>query len=660
MEAEILSKTEGNERNTFPLIMLLGGAGIVLLQQWVLPSAYKEQRWVIQTFFGLGIALFFLGAWTIDKNRMPMWLAKSVNRAAAWFKISPNQLFCLFYSLILVITASIAAGYESRMLEPVAAMLSWGGAIFLVVAAAWEQRIQKLGRSHTILLWAFIVLLVALPLRVISTTYIPVVLTGDEGAAGIHSVNFLKGVTDNLFNVGWFSFPSLFFFLQSIGISAIGQTTAGLRIPAGVIGAMTVAALYLSVRAMFGQRTALIASLILAFSHFHINFSRIGLNNVWDGLGFVVALGALWWGWKAERRAAFLLSGLAMGFTQYFYTSSRGIIAVTGIWLFLVAIQDWKKFKRMLPNILIMFIAATIVVLPLALFFIKHPNEFLAPMSRVTVFGGWLHSTMESTGKPEWRLLFEQFLAGFLAYTNLPLRAWYTPGTPLLRQPEATLFLLGIGLMLLRIKDNRNWLILAWLLVFSITGALSESTPAAQRYVAAIPACAIVIGYCVNRVIELIGKIWEKRLRLVTIILLVSTLIVAMDDARFYFFVYTPRNDFGGTHGQIAQHLADYLHKSDPSWKVAFFGWPEMGYLSVPSIAYLAPKTTGIDFNGPWGDPGNPAIDPGKYLFVFLPARQEDLDACRTQFPGGELITEYGPHHEELYYLYKVEVKAAS
>ena len=51
-----------------------------------------------------------------------------------------------------------------------------------------------------------------------------------------------------------------------------------------------------------------------------------------------------------------------------------------------------------------------------------------------------------------------------------------------------------------------------------------------------------------------------------------------------------------GTHGQIAQHLADYLQKSDPSWKVAFFGWPEMGYLSVPSISYLAPKTTGIDF----------------------------------------------------------------
>ena len=117
MEEEILSKTEGNDRNTFPLTMLFGGAGIVLLQQWVLPSAYKDQRWVVQIFFVLGIVFFFFGAWTIDKNRMPKWLVKGVNGVSGWFRISPNQLFYLFYSIILVITASIAAGYEAKMLN---------------------------------------------------------------------------------------------------------------------------------------------------------------------------------------------------------------------------------------------------------------------------------------------------------------------------------------------------------------------------------------------------------------------------------------------------------------------------------------------------------------------------------------------------------------
>jgi hypothetical protein len=214
--------------------------------------------------------------------------------------------------------------------------------------------------------------------------------------------------------------------------------------------------------------------------------------------------------------------------------------------------------------------------------------------------------------------------------------------------------------MLLRPKDNRNWLIVTWLVVFSVSGALSESTPAAQRYVGAIPACAVVIGYCIDRVIELAGKIWVNRLRLITVIMLVCSLVVALDDTNFYFNVYTPRADFGGFHGQIAQHLANYLHKSDSAWTVAFFGWPEMGYFSVSSIPYLAPQITGIDFNKPWGDPENPIIGPGKYLFVFLPVRQKDYEACKAQFPGGAVIAEYGPRNELLYYLYKVEVKPAS
>ena len=221
------------------------------------------------------------------------------------------------------------------------------------------------------------------------------------------------------------------------------------------------------------------------------------------------------------------------------------------------------------------------------------------------------------------------------------------------------IFLLGVGLMLLKIKDNRNWLILSWLLVFAVSGALSESTPAAQRYVAAIPACAVVIGYGFNRMIELAVKIWEKRIKLITVIVLVCAMVVAVDDARFYFYDYTPRSDFGGYHGQIAQHLANTLKGYDSSWEVIFSGWPEMGYYSISSLPYLMPSITGIDIFKPWGDPENPVIKPGKYLFVFLPVRQEDFEACKAQFPGGTVSTEYGPApwHELLYYLYQVEVR---
>ena len=260
MEEEIQDKTEAIKNNSFQVTMLIGGAVIAVLAQWVRGFAYLELRWVTNIFFVIGIALFLFGAWTIDNNRMPKWVEKGVNGVSGWFHISPTRLIYLFFSICLVVIATLADGYEAKMLNPLAAMFCWAGAIFLVIAAAWEQKLQKITISRPTLIWFLAIFLVALALRIFNMTYIPVVLSGDEASSGLHTVNFLKGYTNNPFNVGWFSFPSLYFLVQSVGIIILGQTTAGLRITAVIAGALTVATLYLAVRAMFGQRTALIAA----------------------------------------------------------------------------------------------------------------------------------------------------------------------------------------------------------------------------------------------------------------------------------------------------------------------------------------------------------------------------------------------------------------
>ncbi len=89
---------------------------------------------------------------------------------------------------------------------------------------------------------------------------------------------------------------------------------------------------------MFGKRTAWFTAVFLSAFHFHIHFSRIGLNNIWDGFWYVVTIGALWYGWEKDRRNAYILAGLSLGISQYFYSSSRTILALILAWVILAAI----------------------------------------------------------------------------------------------------------------------------------------------------------------------------------------------------------------------------------------------------------------------------------------------------------------------------------
>ncbi len=88
-------------------------------------------------------------------------------------------------------------------------------------------------------------------------------------------------------------------------------------------------------RALFDEWTGVFAGLLLAGSHFHIHYSRLGLNQSFDGLAYTAVLAALYVGWKQNRRSAFLLAGLGLGLSQYFYMSARALLVLVLAWVLL-------------------------------------------------------------------------------------------------------------------------------------------------------------------------------------------------------------------------------------------------------------------------------------------------------------------------------------
>lgn len=637
--------------------LLAGGVIFVLLGQITQVALPDGERTPAFIAMACGLLFYLFGIVIARQPAAYERVEAFFERAFRRFELQAWRLFALIMAALLAILAHYAAGELETMVSPVAGWLAWFGAVIFGFTGLWRYSPFNL-RAHGKTLAAVIgFTILGLLFRSGETDRIPIILYGDEASAGIFAGSILDGRFNNPFTAGWYSFPGLYFYIPAFSISILGYTSAALRIPSAIAGALTVGGAYLTGRILFDKRTGVIAALILAGFHFHIHFSRIGLNNIWDGLFFTLTVGAAWYAWDRENRNAYVLTGLGLGLAQYFYPSSRALAALVLGGIIVSGFFDVQKLKRAVPHLALAFVMAAIVFLPMAWYYIRHPEQYFAPMERVSILGEWLTNTMAATGLPAWRILLNQLLLGAQSFTYLPLQHWYQPEVALLRPLPAGLFLLGLIFLASRPKDSRAIFIFIWTAMYILLGGLSESTPAAQRYVAAAPLCILVIAVGVNETLELIGKLWVAPPRAIGLAAVTLAALIAASDAHFYFNAYTPKSVLmlDGTNGDVAQRIANDMLNKPEGTQAFFFGDGGMGYFSIPSLPYLAHQVEGYDVPFSWGAPENPVPTSNHLAFIFLPQNAADLPVIQAAYPGGALLERHAQNGNLIYLLYEYD-----
>src|SRR3990172_2400611 len=161
-------------------------------------------------------------------------------------------------------------------------------------------------------------------------------LNADEAAIGYNAYSLIQTGEDEHGNprpIHFQSFndykPGLYFYLVLPFIKFLGLNEWAVRIPGAALGVATVYLVYLLVKELFKEKNlsfdiyhlALIASLILAISPWHIHFSRGGWEvNIST---FFMVLG-LWLFLKGLNNIVFLfLSSLVFVLSLYAYHSAR-------------------------------------------------------------------------------------------------------------------------------------------------------------------------------------------------------------------------------------------------------------------------------------------------------------------------------------------------
>ncbi|MCL4871251.1 MAG: glycosyltransferase family 39 protein [Anaerolineae bacterium] len=636
-------------------VLLIGGLLLAVLAQMSYRSVFRVWQPWLTGLTVLGGLFFVLGGiWTL-RPRPPRFLIKLTWWLTHFFHLAGWQLTLLTLAPLFAWLARLAAGNSLQALNPGVAILAWFLAVTCLVLGSyrwWQEATFSLTRREGVGL--LLLFLLALGLRGTLLSQYPSTLSGDEGSAGLMAAGFRNGNFNNIFTVGWFSFPTFYYWVQGWGVLLLGQTIEGLRISSAVAGALTVVAVYGLGRVMFNRLLGFVAAALLLACHHHIQFSRIGLNNIWDGLFLTIALAALWHGWQSGRRGAFLLCGLAVGLGQYFYVSLRVLPLLLLLWVGCAFLFQRDRFRQRWPDLLLTGYIALVVYLPMLLYFSTHLQEFNAPMQRVTIFEWWLEAEQLKTGQSAAAIVLEQMSLTARGFTHIPLRHWYDPGVPLLLAGPAALFLLGLVWSLLRF-DLRYLLLWLPLLAHIVLGGISQDAPASQRYAWIVPITLVIAAIPLTRTIGWLHRAWPRREKWVIGFAAAFLLWLMGTDLHYYFFrAYQSGYILGGINTEAATEIAHYLRNHPEQGQlVYFFGFPRMGYTSHSTIPYLAPQMHGVDILDPLTAPLElPSQE--NLIFIFLPERLNEYPFVRATFPKGTDLSFFRANGDLLFTVYDV------
>lgn len=418
----------------------------------------------------------------------------------------------------------------TRVPTHVQVLLLVTGIIFVTYGLGGRVRLPYMERRETLLLGGITLLALVLRLVVLDTA-IP---------RFVDELNFVDGVvrlwdapnTPILVPFGRVAtFTWVYPYLQSQVVSLFGNTLFALRLTSVFFGTAAIPALYFLGRVIFGRKIAFIAVLVLATFPAHLHFSRLALNNIADPLFGTLALAFLARGLKHRQRSDMVLAGALLGLTQYFYEGGRLLFPGLLLAWFGLSWLDGRHKRERLVGGLLLLLTALLVALPV--YYTLAATGTFTP--RFDFMGMLPSSPLASS--PE-RQIFLYF--PWLMYTVLPDMSWFYGGAqPMLLGLLAPLFLLGVALLIWRVRSPGALLLVLWVALTSLGNMLLVETAWLPRYVVVFPAVALLLAVGVTYLVDTFWPVFlAQKWRTVLLVVLVS--FAAVGQTVYYFRDHLP------------------------------------------------------------------------------------------------------------------------
>lgn len=382
-----------------------------------------------------------------------------------------------------------------------------------------------------------LILAVAAILRLWKISEVPVSLFGDELDVGYHAYSILKTGKDYSGNPWPLHFQSLaewrtplYLYSAVPTVAVFGITPLGVRLPAAIFGILGVWALFLFVKEISqDERLALLSSAVLAFSPWHIQYSRAAFEVT---LLLFLLLSGLYFFFKSIKnpRVLWISAGL-LALTPWVYSTAKLFTPILLVFLFFLYKKDLLSFPK--KDLLYGLVALLVVGGPIVYSTLVgggtqrfgYISVFTDPVTEPevgfgrlidarmrgeigegltpTVFDRFVHNKFTFWGANVIKNYFESFSTEFL-FIKGDFNLRHSIGLGEFYKMESIALILGLIFLLTRFKDKKIKLFLFfWILAGAVPSAITrEGGKHATRLILILPPLIFLISYGINETLN--------------------------------------------------------------------------------------------------------------------------------------------------------------
>ncbi|HVF24908.1 MAG TPA: glycosyltransferase family 39 protein [Anaerolineales bacterium] len=562
--------------------------------------------------------------------------------------LSPAISWMVVIGLVTISVIYVVDTVETVETDRFAAA-AWVAAIILSLILVWRRSNAqtsiadqntlrgklRVNRFEIIIL--SIVLIMAFLVRTIDLSAHPYPWSGDEASIGMEGRRILNGEITNLFDTGWSIQPNWSFVPTAITEMILGENILAVRLTSVIAGTLSVLFVYLLARQLFNPSIALMAAAFLATLPYNVHFSRIGVNNIIDGL---MSSLLFWLIAKALQKGDvryYYSAGLLGGLCIYTYAGTR-LALMIGVLIFLFVIIRQRGYLSSRWEHLIAFFAGLVISMaPQAAFFIKYPHIFMGRLGQEGIlFNGWLAQRSIQTGQSAAEILINQFTRTTLVFIASPAPGnFLNSPVPYLTVLGSVIFLLGMGYSLAYMFETRYFILLVWFwAVVFLGGVLTLNPPANTRLLMTSPVAAIFMALGTFKVVEYLQKFRLRPERASALIFLAVVSMVSYQNINFYMGEYRTKMYFENANGEYAMEASLLARDLGEDYLIYILGGPRV-LANFPTIPFLIPNHQRVDFDA--DDLSTLNLTPDqKVAFFAVPESRPLLEEIVQKFPGGE------------------------